>query len=258
MSTTVTGPPAARAPTQATEALIDLVADRLGLARGQQVCDIGCGYGATAQRLAERHAVHVTGVTVSAAQAAVASAARGPPTEPRHPPPGLARQRSARDAGFDRACAIESREHMEDKRALLRRGLPHAQARRPSRGLRLARPRPAPRPWEVRWLLEPICREGRLPGMGDEADYRRLAAEAGFTVSAVEDLSDRVRRHLVGSARARVAGKLVDRAAIRAATSSTARRRTGIFALTLLRLLLAYRTGSMRYALLLFERPQFP
>ena len=35
-------------------------------APGQTVCDIGCGYGATAQRLAERHGVHVTGVTVSA------------------------------------------------------------------------------------------------------------------------------------------------------------------------------------------------
>jgi tocopherol O-methyltransferase len=49
----------------AAEPLVDLVAARLDLAPGQSVCDIGCGYGATAARLAERHGVHVTGVTVS-------------------------------------------------------------------------------------------------------------------------------------------------------------------------------------------------
>jgi predicted RNase H-like HicB family nuclease len=48
----------------AAEAMVDLVAARLDLSPGQSVCDIGCGYGATAARLAERHGVHVTGVTV--------------------------------------------------------------------------------------------------------------------------------------------------------------------------------------------------
>ena len=56
-------------PAKAVEALIDLLADRLDLMPGQQVCDIGCGYGATARHLARRHSLHVTGVTVSAAQA---------------------------------------------------------------------------------------------------------------------------------------------------------------------------------------------
>src|SRR6185503_6154332 len=63
--------------TAAADALVDLVAARLDLAPGQSVCDIGCGYGATAVRLAGRHGVHVTGVRVSAAQAAV-GAARSP------------------------------------------------------------------------------------------------------------------------------------------------------------------------------------
>jgi tocopherol O-methyltransferase len=65
---------------EAADALVDLVAERLDLAPGQEVCDIGCGYGATAQRLAERHGVAVTGVTLSAAQAKAAAgrvAARG-------------------------------------------------------------------------------------------------------------------------------------------------------------------------------------
>jgi hypothetical protein len=46
---------------------------------------------------------------------------------------------------------------------------------------------------EVRHLLEPICREGRLPGMGTESDYRALLGAAGLQVTGVEDLSDRVK-----------------------------------------------------------------
>jgi len=41
-------------PTQAVENLIACVARRLELDPGQHVCDVGCGYGATAQWLAER------------------------------------------------------------------------------------------------------------------------------------------------------------------------------------------------------------
>ena len=53
--------------------LIELLADRLRLTSGLRVCDIGCGYGATARYLAEKHAMDITGVTVSGAQAQIAS-----------------------------------------------------------------------------------------------------------------------------------------------------------------------------------------
>jgi tocopherol O-methyltransferase len=109
-----------------------------------------------------------------------------------------------------------------------------------------------PRPWEVRYLLEPICREGRLPSMGDEADYRQLADRAGFGLVGVEDLSDRVRRTWWICAR-RVAQKLATRPRYaRYLLDGTASDR--IFAVTLVRLLVAYRTRSMRYCLLAFEK----
>lgn len=237
---------------EATEALIDLVADRLELTAGQQVCDIGCGYGATAQRLAERHALHVTGVTVSAAQAALAKA--------RVPAYGSVAFRHQDwlandfpDACFDRAWAIESSEHMEDKRRFF------AEACRTLRpGGRLVvcawLSRTAPRPWQVRWLLEPICREGRLPGMGDEADYRTLANEAGLTVTRVEDLSDKVRRTWALCAR-RLGYKLATQPRY-ARHLLDPRRANRVFALTLIRLLLAYRTGAMRYCLMTLVGPE--
>ena len=61
-------------PEAAVEALIEVMAQRLDFRPGQQVCDIGCGYGATSRHLAGRHHLHVTGVTISGAQAKRAQA----------------------------------------------------------------------------------------------------------------------------------------------------------------------------------------
>src|SRR3954452_16809993 len=52
-------------PAEAALSLLDLLADRLRLEPGLRVCDIGCGYGAAARYLAERHGLEVIGVTIS-------------------------------------------------------------------------------------------------------------------------------------------------------------------------------------------------
>ena len=101
-------------PAEAVVALVDLVANRLDLAPGHTVCDIGCGYGATAQALAHAHDVAVTGITLSAVQHARAArrvAARGALAF--EIGDWLANRFPA--ARFDRAYAIESTEHMDDK-----------------------------------------------------------------------------------------------------------------------------------------------
>lgn len=233
-------------PVQAVEALIDLLAERLRLSPAMRLCDIGCGYGGTARRLAQQHDVDVVGVTVSAAQEASA------PPAPRVTiivQDWLA-NRFADDA-FDRAYAVESSEHMGDK------------ARFFAEAWRTLRPggllavfawlaADAPRNWQVRHLLEPICREGRLPGMGDEADYRALATGAGFAVVSVEDLTARVSRTWTICAR-RVLGKLfTDPRYARFLLDRRAPDR--VFAMTLLRLIAAYRVGAMRYCLLVFRK----
>jgi tocopherol O-methyltransferase len=239
-------------PEQAAEALIDLVAGQLGIAAGMDLCDIGCGYGATAEYLANLHAASVTGFTISSLQAE--RAAR------RVPQRGSLKfhQRDWLDNGlpdgsFDRCYAIESSEHMPDKLLFFRQAF---RTLRPSGRLAVCAwlAGPAPRRWEIRHLLEPICREGRLPGMGSREDYQALATQAGFEPLSYLDLSTRVRKTWRICA-GRVARKLAtDPYYWRLATSPRTRNR--VFLLTIPRLMLALQTGAMRYGLFVWTRPQ--
>jgi len=237
-------------PREATEALIELVAERLGLAPGQALCDIGCGYGATAEYLAASRDVAVTGLTISAAQARIAVA--------RTPAAGSVAflHRDWLDnrlpgAAFDRAYAIESSEHMVDKQRFF------------DEAFRVLKPggrlvacvwlaKSAPSRFEIRHLLEPICREGRLPSMGSQEEYEALAANAGFAPRGFDDIGREVRKTWSICAR-RVAAKLLtDRDLRRLALSRSTKNRS--FLLSLPRLMLALRTGAMRYGVFAWEK----
>ena len=61
---------------EATDALTDLVAEKLRITPGMALVDIGCGYAKSAERLAEHFDAQVTGLTVSAEQAAIGQARR--------------------------------------------------------------------------------------------------------------------------------------------------------------------------------------
>ncbi|TQJ40075.1 tocopherol O-methyltransferase [Arthrobacter sp. SLBN-112] len=228
-------------PGEAVEALVDTVGDRLGLMPGQACVDIGCGYGSTARRLAVTRGVRVTGFTLSAEQARYAAA---------HPVPGVDIQvrdwldNGLAEASADAAWAIESSEHMVDKPRFF------AEAHRVlAPGGRfvicawLAGTDASG--WKVRHLLEPICREGRLPSMGTREEYEAMATAAGFTVTGYEDVSRRVARTWPICAVRLVKAMLVDPETRRLAFGT--RNRGAI--LTIPRLILAYRTGAMRYGI---------
>jgi tocopherol O-methyltransferase len=112
------------------------------------------------------------------------------------------------------------------------------------------------RGWRVRHLLEPICREGRLAGMGSEGDYRALLAGAGLLVTGVDDLTQSVKGTWPRCARALAWRLLVDPRYRRFIASARSRNR--VFAATLLRIWAAYESGAMRYLLITARRPAAP
>ena len=235
-------------PAEAAEALVAEVEARLAPEPGRNLCDIGCGYGATAAAIINRHDVQITGLTLSAAQEKVASA--------RAPSRFTCLRRDwlhneLPDSGFDGAYAIESSEHMVDKARFFTEA---ARILRPGGRLVVCAwlEGEGARPWEVRHLLRPICREGRLPSMGSRADYEAMAAEAGFALRDYEDASVRVRRTWIICLR-RLALAMIRDPALRSLALSP-RIRSRDFILTLPRLILALRTGAMRYGIFHWEK----
>jgi len=153
------------------------------------------------------------------------------------------------DAAFDAAIAIESLSHMPDKpRVFAELG-------------RVVRPggrvvivdwltRESPGPLETRLLLRPICEEGHLPSMHSMGEYAALLRSSGFAVDRAEDLTARAARTW-----SVVIARLVplvarDRRLLGALLRSGEAR----FGLSLLRIPLAYRLGSMRLGLLVAQR----
>lgn len=237
-------------PEQAVVALARLVAERAGVRPGTRVCDVGCGYGATARLLARDHGAHVTALTIAPAQHAYATSLARQPGDPCY----LLRDWLANDlppASFDAAIAIESTEHMADKA--------HCAAEL----ARVLRPggravvcawlaTDAPSRAQRHWLLEPICREGRLPGLGTEAEYRALLEDVGLVVERSEDVSDRVRRTWPICIR-RLAAALLREPSYRRFIASSANA-DRVFVLTMLRIWAAYLTRAMRYVVFTANR----
>ncbi|TNB74634.1 methyltransferase domain-containing protein [Arthrobacter sp. BB-1] len=237
-------------PAEAVDALVHTVGERLRLRPGESCVDIGCGYGSTARQLAGTHRVRVTGFTISAGQARYAA---------EHPEPDVDIQlrdwlsNGLADSSANAAWAIESSEHMVDKPRFF------AEANRVlSPGGRFVicawLAETGASGWKVRHLLEPICREGRLPSMGTREEYEAMATAAGFTVTGYEDASRSVARTWTICAFRLVKALLVDPEARRLALG--ARNRSAFLGIP--RLILAYRTGAMRYGIISLSKPEEP
>jgi tocopherol O-methyltransferase len=238
-------------PEEAVEALVAAVAERLQLEAGHKVCDVGCGYGGTARLLADRWDCHVVGLTLSSAQLAWAETAR-----PRINPRLIRRDWLANDfpdASFDAVLSIESSEHMVDKDRFFAEVVRTLKA-----GGRFATcvwlSAEAPGRFAVKHLLEPICREGRLPSMGSESEYRSMMARAGLESIGFVDLSRQVRRTWALCLARAGKGLLSDRSY--RAFLFDPQNSDRAFAITLLRILLAYWTGAMRYGLFWARKPK--
>ena len=240
--------PAADSVEAATRRLVDHVAERAALRRGHRVCDVGCGYGATAAVLASDYGCEVVGYTVSPVQHARAVAEAVPGCRFVL---GDWLENDVGDGTFDAAIAIESTGHMAHKAGAIAEV---ARVLRPGGRAVICAWLAADGVggWRRRWLLDPICREGRLPGLGTEADYRRWLAGAGLDLECFEDLSRRVRATWTIVARRAAAAALTRPRYARYLLRSDASERG--FALAVARIWLAYRVGAMRYGVFTARR----
>lgn len=247
---------------EAVEALIHRVASVAEIVPGDRVCDVGCGYGGTARFLAREYDARVTGITLSEAQGDFALAATGREA---------LRDRVRIEVGdwlgsafetvrgeglFQAALAVESMTHMADL------------------GEALLRVRTVLQPggrfvacvWlagddvgglQERHLLEPICREGRLAGLPTATEFLTAMGGAGLVENTlVSDLSRKVRgtwdRTLKAAARRVVEDPEARRFLLDAAQPER------IFAATMIRIWIAYRTGALRYGLFRGIAPRAP
>ena len=235
---------------EALVALVDRVGDEARIGPGDRVCDVGCGYGATARRLSETRGAVVIGLTVSERQHAHALSVAAPDG-----PAILLRDwldNGFADEAFDAVIAIESLAHMTDKALFFREA---ARTLRPGGRLVICPWLAAddPRPWHVRWLLEPICHEGRVPSLGSAREYVAMMEDSGLRPVLMEDWSRAVRRTWTLVARRFAWVSLRNPRYIRHLLDPEFPER--IFALAVCRMIVAFRTGAFRYGILVGEKP---
>ncbi len=238
-------------PSEAVEQLIECVAEHLQPSPEDHICDIGCGYGATARYLADTRQVNVTGLTISGAQHKYAvehNSRNGHVTF-------LCRnwESNGFDAGtFDGIVSIECLSHVVDKPKFFEQI--HHVLRAGKRAVViawLAAENPTPR--QRQKLLEPICREGRLPGMGSQSEYEAMLSVAGLRLLEFHDLSQQVKKTWSICLR-RVILRVMTRPKYWRMFLSRARTQA-IFFNSLFRIRRAYQTGAMRYGLFVIEKP---
>lgn len=186
----------------ATERMAQRVIEVAEISPIHRVCDIGCGYGATARMVVRETGAKVTAVTNSRKQfeEATKEGEANPQfmlgTWPVH----------AFEAGsFDRVVVIEALEHMPERREALQE---MAEVLKPQGRLVL-------NTWVQQtnesFLLDFIQREGNLSGMGTEDDILADLEEAGFAIVRCDDLSTKVARTWSAALFSALGGMLGDR-----------------------------------------------
>lgn len=251
-------------PAEAVRALIDVVAARAKIAPKSEVVDVGCGYGATARVLAQEKLARVVGYTISEAQYWFAQGQESAQRKEREAQGLVDEDENPRlvlgdwlsndlpAASHDAVVAIESTEHMADKVGAFREA---ARVLRPEGRLVVCAWIAARKPsrWQRRRLLDPIVREGRLAGLDTEDDYVGWMTAAGLSVTGRDDVTPRVARTWSVCLRRLLWGLCTDRRYLGFLLDR--RNENRVFALSVPRLWLAYRTGAMRYVIFTAVKP---
>lgn len=222
-----------------------------GIEAGTHVCDVGCGYGALARQLVQEAGAKVIAITLSRVQFEYAQS-RDPSGNPRYVCGDWLRV-SLPPESFDTVIACESFEHMTDKAQAFSRAF---RVLRPGGKLVICAWLACEHPvrWQVQWLLEPICREGRMPSLMSGTELVHGAVQAGLRSLGSEDITARVKRTWL-LVSARLAERLLRERRYRRFLLNP-RHRNRLFALTTLRMWLAYNFGALHYGIFVFDRPE--
>lgn len=173
---------------EATDRLLSLLTDELGLAPGDRVLDVGCGVGGSSRVLARRYRCRVTGVTLSSVQARMATAAstiRGDPGYVVADAAALPLR-----CCCDAMLAVEVLSHLDDRPAFFAEV---GRLLRPGGRLAIAawlRAEELTAAQEAS-LIAPI-EEGMLVTLPDRAEYERLMSVGKLVPVSYRDVSRQV------------------------------------------------------------------
>lgn len=172
--------------------LIDLIAKPLHLKPNMKILDVGCGYGATSEYLANKYKVNVNGITLSTSQYMSAISSKN---KSAHTDFFLEDflQNQFPDQTFDGLIAIESSEHMECKNKFFHEA--HRILKdKGSIVIAAWLSKEHPNTIEKKFFLEPICEEGCLPSLLTASEYLAFLKQNGFTNLTYLDLSQNVKK----------------------------------------------------------------
>lgn len=215
---------------------------------GKHLIDIGCGYGETTRLAAKVGAGKVTGITLSQKQAQFAQKETTGSTVDFIL--GDWTQNSFSDSAFDGGFSIECFSHVNDKLKFFREV---------KRTLKtgsvftltawLAGENVSSR--QKKYLLRPICEEGRLPSLLSKDEIIRCALNEGLSFHSFEDLSEKVMRTWVISI-SEVLKLIRTKRGLSYFLNSKSKEK--LFALTVFRIWWAYRTQCFKYGLFVFYK----
>ncbi|MEZ5387457.1 MAG: class I SAM-dependent methyltransferase [Prosthecobacter sp.] len=229
--------------TEAAENLVKIVAELGRTGQGAEVCDIGCGYGATAKILAERYGANVTGMTISAVQLAYAQANNSVPGKTHLMQCDWYENKLPADH-FDVVQTVESLEHMPDLPTFFRECY---RVMKPGGRLVATAWMSCENPdaFARRHFIDAITREAQIAGVRPESEFRAAAEAAGFVNYQFKDYAPLV-KHTWPLCALRTVKGLLTKPHYRSFLFSS-RNPNRIFALTLFRIWLAYELGIQRY-----------
>lgn len=239
----------------AIQNLRNAVIDLANLSTGAQVFDVGSGYGALAIRLAREWKAQVTGWTVSMQQHKVATKSASQAGNETPAPTFRCENWLQADLPGERAdivVSIECLSHLHEKSEFFQKAF---QSLRPGGRLVIADWYGSPGMPSLKreWLIDPICRGGQLAPLISTERLIQFAEGARFELHEFREISSQVRKTWWVIATRLIAKIATESQYIRLLFGNF--RRNGNHALTIGRLLLAYYTGAIHYALICFEKP---